>query len=71
MKDSSMLPKVLAGSKTLIDINFYYSVYKCAEMSIHVREGEKQTPNQVTDSTWVGRLVLAAGEITRLNGPVH
>jgi len=39
-----MLPKVLSSSKALIDINFYYSVYKCAEMSTYVREGEKQTP---------------------------
>ena len=66
-----MLPKVLASSKTLTDINFYYSVYKCAEMSTYVREGEKQTPNQITDSTWVGGLVLAVGEITQLNGLVH
>lgn len=32
---------------------------------------EKQTQNQVTDGTWVGGLVLAAGEITQQNGLVH
>lgn len=36
-------PKVLARSKFLIDISFYYSVHRRDELPTHDRGGEKQT----------------------------